>query len=164
MRPKTCRLSQKSPLSKVWCFLITSFQSLGLCFWIPQDQIVYHLDIHTHACAHVHTPTHLIFLWLGEKITWLKSEIHVDSLKVSVLSRRKQFFLSYGFIVDQWGFFLLFTGLNFTLFPLAGNSEEKHFLKLGIVLKFKFDHLKSLKLLFFQLPSSFYLPDPLRIA
>ena len=42
----------------------------------------------THTCMLVHmcTPTHLIFLWLGEKITWLKSETHVDSLKVSALS------------------------------------------------------------------------------
>ena len=69
MHPKTCRLSQKSPLSKVWCFLTTSFQSLGLCFWIPQDQTVYHLNTHMHACAHVHTHTPDFFM------TWRKDNL-----------------------------------------------------------------------------------------
>ena len=67
---------------------------------------------HTHAClcscAHLHTPE---FFMTWRKDGLVESEIHVDSLKVSALSRRKHFFFfSYRCIVDQWGFFLLFTG------------------------------------------------------
>lgn len=81
---------------------------------------------HTHAClctyAHLHTPE---FLMTWRKDGLVESEIHVDSLKVSALSRRKHFFFFHIDALQINGDFFFSSQVEFYTFSFSWQQRRK---------------------------------------